>query len=74
MSHLFKKTDNDNDWNYTINEIIDRISNLYIDCPECENIIDSDDQYQCTTCGGGSRINVLDWITKEIKQYDKKTN
>lgn len=48
------------------NEIIDRISSLTIDCPECEIIIYDDEQYQCGTCNGGSRIYVLDWIIEEI--------
>ena len=45
-------------------EIINRISslNLEIDCPECENIIFDDEQYQCGTCGGGAKINVLSWL------------
>lgn len=53
--------------NYIHNEIISAISELYIDCPECSNIFGSDEQYQCTTCGGGSRINVLDWMKNEYR-------
>lgn len=52
-------------------EILDRIGLLYIDCPECENIIGSDEQYQCCTCGGGGRINVLSWVNSESND---KTN
>lgn len=48
-------------------EIIDRMSDLYVDCPECENIIHSDEQYQCGTCSGGSRIYVLDWVAQLFK-------
>lgn len=64
---IFDKTKNDDRWGYTRNEIIDRISSLTIDCPECENIIHSDEQYQCGTCGGGSRIFVLDWVKNQIE-------
>ncbi len=60
---IFDKTNE----NYIKDEIIDRISNLYIDCPDCESIILDDDQYQCTTCGGGSRINVLTWVKEQIE-------
>lgn len=63
---MLEKKDNDG-WNYVHNEIIDRISSLEISCPECENIIHSDEQYQCVTCGGGSSINVLSWVKANIK-------
>lgn len=49
----------------TEKEIVSRIEELEIDCPECEYMY-SDEQYTCTTCwcqGGGGRINVLSWIT-----------
>lgn len=53
---------------YSLNgEIIKRISSLMIDCPECETIILDDEQYQCTTCGGGSELNVLNWIKRNVK-------
>ena len=64
---IFDKIKNDDGWNYVHNEIIDRISNLTIDCPECENIIHDDEQYQCTTCEGGSKIFVMTWIKEELK-------
>jgi len=56
-----------NSFSYVHDEIIDRINELTIDCPECETIIYDDPQYQCGTCDGGSRINVLTWIEKQIK-------
>jgi hypothetical protein len=55
-------------WDYVHDTIIDRISNLYIDCPECENIIGDDEQYQCGTCDGGARINVMGWIKKQTDE------
>jgi DNA-directed RNA polymerase subunit M/transcription elongation factor TFIIS len=57
---------------YVHDEIVDRISGLYIDCPECENIIHSDEQYQCGTCGGGVRINVLNWVKEQAERAIKK--
>lgn len=63
---LTKRNDEDG-WHYTHNEIIERISELYINCPECESIIHSDSQYQCGTCGGGAKINVLRYITEDAK-------
>lgn len=65
IENLFEKSDNE--WNSVRNEIIDRISSLTIDCPECETIIYSDEQYQCGTCNGGATIYVLDWIKEELK-------
>ncbi len=67
MKELFEKTKDDDGWNYVRNEIIDRISSLTIECPECESIKYSDEQYQCMTCGGGGEINVLSWVKKQIK-------
>lgn len=67
---LFKKTASK--WDYTRNEIIDRISQLTVNCPECENIIHDDPQYQCGTCGGGSEIRVLDWVNNRIKESEIK--
>lgn len=52
------------EWDYVHDEILDRISVLYVECPECENIIHDDEQYQCGTCGGGGRVHVLSWIKK----------
>lgn len=62
LKTIFDKTKNDD----IRNEIIDRISELSIDCPECESIIYSDEQYQCLTCGGG-RIFVLSWVKSELE-------
>jgi hypothetical protein len=45
-------------------EVLDRIKDLYIECPECESMY-SDDQYTCTTCwyeGGGGRLNVYQYL------------
>lgn len=53
------------DHSYIHDEIVDRIGDLRVNCPECENI--DDDQYACTTCWGGGRINVLEWINEQIK-------
>jgi len=47
-----------------LEEIQDRISRHYVNCPDCEDVY-SDDQYTCTTCwnqGGQGEINVLDFI------------
>jgi len=62
-NNFFKKKGGE--WDYVHDEIIERISKLTISCPECENIILDDEQYQCTTCGGGSSINVLFWINNQ---------
>lgn len=67
LKTIFEKSKNDDGWDYVRNEIIDRISNLTVDCPECENIIHSDEQYQCGTCSGGGRIFVLSWIESELE-------
>lgn len=50
-------------------EILDRISDLTVSCPECECMY-SDDQYQCGTCwsqGGQGRINVLNYLKENKK-------
>jgi hypothetical protein len=64
---------------YSVNdEVINRISsvNLEIDCPECESIILDDEQYQCTTCGGGAKINVISWLKRHaqgcIEEFGRK--
>ncbi len=57
---VFEKRNND--WSWTHDEIVDRANELSFDCPECENIIHSDEQYQCTTCGGGSKIYIIQWL------------
>ncbi len=67
IANIEEQAKND-EWEYTHNEIISRISNLTIDCPECKNIIHSDEQYQCGTCDGGSKIYVLDWLKQQGKQ------
>jgi len=48
-------------------EIIDRISKLYIDCPECETIKFDDEQYQCNICGSSGKINVLEYLKELYK-------
>lgn len=67
MNKYLNKSENSDGWDYVRNEIIDRISNLTVDCPECESIIHSDEQYQCGTCGGGGVIFVMSWIKDELK-------
>jgi ribosomal protein L37E len=66
MKTIFDKKEDKDGWHYVRNEIIDRISDLAIDCPECESIIYDDAQYQCGTCGGGAKINVLNWVKKQV--------
>jgi hypothetical protein len=44
-------------------EIVDRVADLYIDCPACEFI--EDPQYTCMYCwntGGNGRLNVLEFL------------
>jgi rRNA maturation endonuclease Nob1 len=65
LKTIFNKT-NEDGWDYVRNQIIDRISNLTVQCPECESIIHDDEQYQCGTCGGGGEIYVLSWIKAEL--------
>lgn len=67
LKTIFDKTKNDDGWGYVHNEIIDRISDLTVECPECESIIHSDEQYQCVTCGGGGRIFVLSWVKSQLE-------
>lgn len=48
-------------------EVMNRIYDLEVDCPECESM--EDDQYHCTMCGnqgGYGRLNVHDFL-KERK-------
>lgn len=49
-------------------EILERIGQLYIDCPECESYLDADEQYQCTICGSNGKINVLDYLKQKFEQ------
>lgn len=66
IDSLFKKDESDK-WAYVRNEIIDRISELEIDCPECENTRYDDDQYECGTCGTtSSKIRVMAWIKYQL--------
>ena len=57
-------------------EILERISRVEIDCPDCEWV--EDDQYTCTTCwnqGGNGRINVSTWLKEqEYKKLNDKRN
>jgi len=53
-------------------EIKERISELVVDCPDCE-FFGGDDQYTCTVCwcqGGEGTINVLDWIKENRAEFD----
>lgn len=50
------------EWSYVHDAIIDRVNELYVTCPECENIIHDDEQYQCGTCNGVGSVNVSQWI------------
>lgn len=69
---FLEPTKDDDGWNYVRNNIIDRVSELTVTCPECENILLDDDQYQCTTCGGQCKINVLNWVKDEFKHNQNK--
>lgn len=55
-------------------EILNRINQLVIDCPECEYIFHSDDQYQCNTCGSSGKINVIEYLNErfdaKIEKYE----
>jgi len=51
-------------------EILNRLDELWIDCPDCENM-GMDDEYTCTTCwstGGDGQINVGALFRKYIKK------
>ena len=55
--------------------IFEKIEQMYIDCPDCENMT-SDDQYTCTTCwnmGGDGKINILSYLkeNKLLKQENQ---
>lgn len=64
ITNLKEKKDK---YSYVHNEIIERIKSITIDCPECETIIHDDEQYQCGTCEGSSKIYVLNWIKNQGK-------
>jgi len=52
-------------------EILDDISKLYIDCPDCKWI--GDDQYTCTVCwceGGNGRIHVYSFLEEHFKRIN----
>jgi hypothetical protein len=58
--------------NDIIDEIVNGINDLQIDCPDCEYMSD-DEQYTCTTCwceGGNGRINVVQWIKENPKHFN----
>jgi hypothetical protein len=58
--------------NDIIEEIVNGINDLQIDCPDCEYMSD-DEQYTCTTCwceGGNGRINVVQWIKENPKHFN----
>lgn len=68
-----KKFNEDQEWHMD-SEIIDRIKELTIECPECESMW-SDEQYQCGTCGGagaGNYINVYEWLKENPESICKK--
>jgi len=54
--------------------IFDKIKELEINCPACEDFYD-DDQYTCDTCwceGGQGKINAYDWLKENghiVKPY-----
>lgn len=51
----------------TKKEILNDIKHIEVDCPDCRWM--EDDQYTCTTCwceGGNGKINVMEWILKNI--------
>jgi hypothetical protein len=55
-----------------IEEIVNGINDLQIDCPDCKYMSD-DEQYTCTTCwceGGNGRINVVQWIKENPKHFN----
>lgn len=62
-NNIISKRDDD----FVRNEIIDRLFYNTIDCPECESIIGSDEQYQCLTCGNGGKINLHNWVKAKSK-------
>jgi len=45
-------------------EILEIISKVEIDCPDCKLILFSDEQYQCTTCGSSGKIDVLKYLNE----------
>lgn len=54
-------------------EIIEKLDDTYIDCPDCEWMY-SDEQYTCTTCwceGGHGKLHVLTYI-KENPEFLNK--
>ncbi len=72
LQSILTRLPNHHGLNYIHNEIIERISYLTIDCPECESIIGSDDQYTCTTrgsCSGdrNATINVYRYLSNHLK-------
>ncbi len=53
-------------------ELINRLKEATIDCPDCESV--EDDQY-CTTClhqGGNGVIHVLNFLKENIFLLDKE--
>lgn len=58
--------------NYLDKEIFNRISNLEVDCPDCEHVF-GDDQYTCTTCwsqGGEGKLNVIEFLMSTEWHYN----
>jgi len=61
------------------NKILERIKEIDIPCPDCEDFY-GDDQYTCETCyceGGQGKINSYEWLKdnnylkEEEKEYCK---
>lgn len=55
-------------------EILDRIKELRIDCPDCEYVY-SDDQYTCAICwceGGQGKLNAFDYLKDHKELLDDK--
>jgi uncharacterized C2H2 Zn-finger protein len=67
MNSALTKIEKNDGWEFVHNEIVNRIGELYIDCPECESI--DDEQYACQTCGGYplGKLNVLTYLLKNNK-------
>lgn len=59
---------------YINDEILDRIKELYIDCPECETIILGDEQYSCTLCEGSGRLSVYTLMKEQFDKSEKEIN
>jgi len=55
-------------------EILDRIKETTINCPDCEDFY-GDEQYTCATCwceGGQGKINVYNWLKENHTSMQNK--